>query len=148
METIVTVGFDRFESQHRRKDGIAIDIEGSVSFQRETGQFLCFARDITQHKRAEAALQATSEVTAICSSPTRDALLVLDASSGALLSANSSAVKMFGAADEQDFLSRHPWDHSPERQPDGRLSSEKAHDDVETALREGTHLFEWVHMRA
>ncbi len=148
METIVTVGFDRFELQHRRKDGIAIDIEGSVSFQRETGQFLCFARDITQHKRAEAALQAHERSYRDLFESTRDALLVLDASSGALLSANSSAVKMFGAADEQDFLSRHPWDHSPERQPDGRLSSEKAHAMIETALRDGTHLFEWVHMRA
>ena len=82
METIVTVGFDRFESQHRRKDGIAIDIEGSVSFQRETGQFLCFARDITQQKRAEAALQASERKYRDLFESTRDAIMVLDASSG------------------------------------------------------------------
>jgi diguanylate cyclase (GGDEF)-like protein/PAS domain S-box-containing protein len=148
METIVTVGFDRFESQHQRKDGTAIEIEGSVSFQRETGQFLCFARDITEHKRAEAALQTSETRYRDLFESTRDALLVLDASSGKLLSANSSAVKMFGVADKQEFLSRHPWDYSPERQPDGRLSAEKAHDVCETALREGAHMFEWQHIRA
>ena len=53
MATIVETGFDRFESQHRRKDGAVIDVEGSVSFWRATGQFLCFARDITNRKRTE-----------------------------------------------------------------------------------------------
>ena len=53
MATIVETGFDRFESQHRRKDGAVIDVEGSVSFWRATGQFLCFARDITNKKRTE-----------------------------------------------------------------------------------------------
>ena len=53
MATIVETGFDRFESLHRRKDGAVIDVEGSVSFWRATGQFLCFARDITNRKRTE-----------------------------------------------------------------------------------------------
>src|SRR5690242_21604352 len=35
------------------------------------------------------------------------------------LSANSSALKMFGATDEQEFLSRHPWEYSARRKPDG-----------------------------
>jgi diguanylate cyclase (GGDEF)-like protein/PAS domain S-box-containing protein len=147
MRTIMTTGFDRFESRHRRKDGMVIDIEGSVSFQRETGHFLCFARDITQHKQAEVALQASERKYRDLFESTRDAIMVLDASSGSVLSANASALKMFNATDERDFLSRHPWDYSPERQPDGRLSTEKAHEMFETALREGTHLFEWMHVR-
>ena len=53
MATIVETGFDRFESLHRRKDGTVIDVEGSVSFWRATGQFLCFARDITKKKQTE-----------------------------------------------------------------------------------------------
>ncbi len=59
MAIIVATGFDRFESRHRRKDGVVIDIEGSVSFWRDTGRFLCFARDITDRNRAEDALQAS-----------------------------------------------------------------------------------------
>jgi PAS domain S-box-containing protein len=148
MQSIVMTGFDRFETQHRRSDGTVVDIEASASFQQETGQFLCFARDITQQKQAEAALLASERKYRDLFESTRDAIMVLDAPSGNLVSVNSSALQIFGVADEQELLSRHPWDYSPERQPDGRLSAEKALEVYETALREGTHLFEWMHTRA
>ena len=57
MATIAAAGFDRFETRHRRKDGTVIDIEASVSFWKETGQYICFARDITTHKQAQRALE-------------------------------------------------------------------------------------------
>lgn len=147
MATIMETGFDRFESQHRRKDGVLIDIEGSVSFWRDTGQFLCFARDITERKRAEEALQASEANYRDLFESTRDAIMVFEAPSGRAISANSSAVRMFGATDEQDFLSRKPWEYSPELQPDGCRSVEKGPRMNETAMREGNQSFEWVHMR-
>ncbi len=147
MATIMETGFDRFESQHRRKDGVVIDVEGSVSFWRDTGQFLCFARDITERKQAEEALQASEANYRDLFEATRDAIIVQEMHSGRCISANSSAVKMFGATDEQDFLSRNPWEYSAEWQSDGRRSAEKGREMHETALREGTHSFEWMHMR-
>jgi diguanylate cyclase (GGDEF)-like protein/PAS domain S-box-containing protein len=147
MPTIVDTGFDRFESQHRRKDGVVIDVEGSVSFWRDTGQFLCFARDITERKRAREALQASEANYRDLFEATRDAIMVHEVHSGRCISANSSALKMFGAMDEQEFLSRMPSEYSPEWQPDGRRSAEKAHQMLETALRGGTHFFEWMHTR-
>jgi signal transduction histidine kinase/ActR/RegA family two-component response regulator len=36
---------------------------------------------------------------------------------------------------------------SPERQPDGRASAEKARAMIETATRAGSHFFEWTHRR-
>ena len=54
---------------------------------------------------------------------------------------------MFGAKNEEEFLSHGPRDLSPERQPDGRNSAEKAEEMIETALREGSHFFEWTHRR-
>ena len=70
-----------------------------------------------------------------------------DASTGTPLSANSSALKMFGAKDEREFLSRRPWDFSPRTSAGWAPVCEKAPELYETALREGTYLFEWVHMR-
>jgi PAS domain S-box-containing protein len=54
---------------------------------------------------------------------------------------------MFGAKNEEEFISHGPWELSPERQPGGRASSEKAKEMIETAVREGSHFFEWTHRR-
>ena len=62
-------------------------------------------------------------------------------------SANPAAVKMFGAKDEDELISHGPWEVSPERQPDGRASDEKAKEVIEIAMREGHHFFEWTHRR-
>ena len=42
MQTIVTTGFDRFNAQAPPKDGMAIDIEGSILFASRRNT-LCFA---------------------------------------------------------------------------------------------------------
>jgi PAS domain S-box-containing protein len=62
-------------------------------------------------------------------------------------SANPAALKMFGAKDAAEFTALGPWDASPEQQPDGRPSADKAKEMIETALREGSHFFEWTHRR-
>src|SRR5262249_44956059 len=48
---------------------------------------------------------------------------------------------------EEEFTSHGPWRLSPERQPDGRASSEKAIEMIETAMRDGSHFFEWTQRR-
>ncbi len=50
--------------------------------------------------------------------------------------------------DPDEFRGLHPWDMSPERQPDGRLSAEKAKEMLAAAMRDGSHFFEWTHKRA
>lgn len=57
MQKVMETGFDRYESQHRKKDGGILDVEISVSYWRATGQFVQYARDITRRKRAEALVQ-------------------------------------------------------------------------------------------
>lgn len=60
---------------------------------------------------------------------------------------NPAAVEMLGCRSKAAVLSLHPHDISPERQPDGRPSSEKADELIERAYRQGTLRFEWVHRR-
>src|SRR5262245_12341569 len=62
-------------------------------------------------------------------------------------SGNPATVTMFGAKNEEEFISHGPWKLSPERQPDGRASAEKAIEMIETAMREGSNFFEWTHRR-
>jgi diguanylate cyclase (GGDEF)-like protein/PAS domain S-box-containing protein len=147
MANIAAVGFDRFETRHRRKDGTVIDIEASVSLWKETGQYICFAREITAHKEAQRALEESEASYRHLFQSSRDGMLILDLTSRTVMSANPSVVAMFGLATEHEFLARKPWDFSPERQPDGRLSMDKAHEVIGTALQKGSHFFEWVHLR-
>ncbi len=63
-------------------------------------------------------------------------------------SANPAAIAMFKLESEAHLLSFPPGQLSPERQPDGRRSSEKAREMFAIAMREGVHDFEWTHRRA
>jgi PAS domain S-box-containing protein len=60
MQEIQQLGYDRFETRHRRKDGSIYDVE--VSAQRigdDNGLIVGFLRDITERNRAIAALRAS-----------------------------------------------------------------------------------------
>ena len=103
--------------------------------------------DVTERKRTEDALRASDAKYRDLFESTLDAIMTLDPSSARFTSGNLSALKLFGARDEEDFCSRKPWELSPERQPDGRASAEKAHEMIETAMHVGSHFFEWTHKR-
>ncbi len=77
----------------------------------------------------------------------RDALMVMRPPSWRFTDANPAMLHMFGAASTAEFAALGPWDVSPERQPDGRLSAEKAREMIATALREGSNEFEWESRR-
>jgi PAS domain S-box-containing protein len=77
----------------------------------------------------------------------RDALMLLMPPSWRFTDANHATLKLFGAASKDNFAALSPWDVSPERQPDGRPSAEKSLEMIATAVREGSHFFEWEHRR-
>ncbi len=72
-----------------------------------------------------------------------DAMLLLDGD--VFVDCNQAAVEMMRCSSKEQLLALDLYDIFPERQPDGRLSSEKARDLVATAFREGSLRFEWVH---
>lgn len=58
---------------------------------------------------------------------------------------NLAALKMMKAPTKEKILGRHPGDFSPEFQPDGDPSEQKADRMAEVAFQSGHHRFEWVH---
>jgi PAS domain S-box-containing protein len=54
IQKIMAQGEDRFESRHRRKNGIVFDVEISIQYQPvEGGRLVAFLQDITARKQAE-----------------------------------------------------------------------------------------------
>lgn len=76
-----------------------------------------------------------------------DAITTIEPPDWKFTSGNPSAVKLFGAKDEKEFISFAPYDLSPETQPDGRKSNEKAKEMIEKALKNGSNLFQWTHKK-
>ncbi len=76
-----------------------------------------------------------------------DAMMTLDPPDWHFSSGNAAMLRMFKAKDPAEFKGLHPWGLSPLRQPDGRLSEEKATEMIALALREGSHFFDWDHQR-
>jgi PAS domain S-box-containing protein len=93
---IEKIGYDRFETRQRRKDGKIIDVEVSVTYlPTDGGRMVAFYRDITERKQAEEALrESETTLRALITAPT-DSVLLLD-SQGIILDLNKIAAKRLG----------------------------------------------------
>ena len=98
-----------------------------------------------ERKQVEAALSASESRFRVMFERTADALMLLDGTTGIFVDCNQAAVELLRCQDKSELLQLHPSQISPLRQPDGRLSVEKADDMIATALRNGSHRFEWIH---
>lgn len=114
---------------------------------RNTVGTIAVNRDISERKLSEEALRASEEMHRVLFQASDDAIMTLAPPDWRFTSANPATLKVFGAKDEAEFFCRSFTDCSPERQPDNRLSAESAGEVIETAMREGSHLFEWTHRR-
>ncbi len=100
-----------------------------------------------ERKRMEEALRASEERHRILFEDSRDAIMVATTPSFRFIRANPATFKMFGVASEAVFQSLSAAELSPEFQPDGRSSLEAIRDMIDSALRQGSHSFEWMHRR-
>jgi PAS domain S-box-containing protein len=98
-------------------------------------------------QKTEEALRKSEEKYRMLFESSRDALMTIAPPTWKFTRANQAALQLFGVASEADFTALGPWDVSPEHQPDGRPSAEKALEMIATAMREGSHFFEWEHQR-
>lgn len=120
-----------------------------VPFMDENGQlfqYIVISTDITKRKRIEEARLASEQRFRILYESSRDALLTLSPTRG-FLGGNPAAVALYGCQDEQAFTALSPSAVTPEFQPDGSCSADKAAAMMQKALVNGTHIFECVHQR-
>ena len=123
---------DRGLAQHD-EDGTVVRMAGSES-------------DITDRKIAEDALHESEQKYKDLFEKSDDAVLIL--SDNQFIDCNMATVKMLRYNDKKELINTHPSVLSPEKQPDGRLSYEKAEEMINIALKKGSHRFEWDHKKS
>ena len=100
-------------------------------------------RSIANRKEREQNEQESEEKFRLLFERSTDPALLLDGVK--FIDCNEAAVKLMGCSSKDQLIGLRPSDLSPEWQPDGRLSLEKAQDVADTSGREGVHRFEWLH---
>jgi PAS domain S-box-containing protein len=104
-------------------------------------------RDREAHmRRAEETLRQSEERFRLLFERSADALLLLDGER--FIDCNEAAVALMRCAGPSDLISRRLPDLSPEQQPDGTPSAEKASELYQIAFDQGSHRFEWRARRA
>jgi len=101
--------------------------------------------EITERKQAEEALNESEEKYRTLFEHSADAILIIEGDK--FVDCNPATVKMLGYKNKEELLETHPSQSSPERQPDGRKSFEKANEFMSIAFTQGSHCFEWEHKR-
>ncbi len=66
---------------------------------------------------------------------------------GVFIECNYATLKMLKMNSREDLIGKTPWQMSPEHQPDGQLSVEKAKMMIAKSIAEGSNRFEWEHER-
>ena len=64
------------------------------------------------------------------------------------INCNQATLNLFGYQSKAEIFALHPAAISPEFQPDGQLSVDKANKMIQIAAERGYHTFEWLHQRA
>ncbi len=137
-----------FQTRHRRKDGSVIDVEVSGLPVVLDGKVCVFntSRDISERKRLDEALRLSEQRFRHLFDSSPDPVWIIDQHN--FVECNQAAVDMLGYGSREALLDTHPSALSPEFQPDGERSFDKAERMMNIAQQTGFHRFEWVHRRA
>ncbi len=100
-------------------------------------------RDVTERKLAEESLRENERKYRTLFENSPEGLVMM---TDVFLDCNDVLCKMFGCSRE-DIIGHSPIDFSPERQPDGRASSEASAKHVAAALCGTPQFFSWQHNR-
>jgi len=108
-QKLTAIGFNTFESMHRRKDGSLFPVEVTVNYLKYGDQvFSCsFSQDITRRKEAAAALRKSEEKFRILAETSAAAIILYQGEK--IVYVNPATARMFGYT-EGELLEMRFWD--------------------------------------
>lgn len=108
----------------------------------EMGQVIL--EDFTQQKEAEEALQDSEERFRLLFESANDAIFIMQGDR--FIDCNSKTLEIFGCTREQ-IIEGKPYEMSPEYQPDGSTSKQKASERISQAIQGTPQSFQWKHLK-
>ncbi|MFK8138921.1 MAG: PAS domain S-box protein [Bdellovibrionales bacterium] len=137
------------EIQNRAKDGrnywVYTTITPLIDRNGEIREYIAFRYDVTSRKLADIELEKKENKLRQLFEQSQDAIMTLEPPNWNFTSCNPATLKRFKVDSEDEFKKLGPWNISPEFQPDGRASAEKAKEVISAALEKGVHIMDWTH---
>jgi PAS domain S-box-containing protein len=146
--TLYETGYDRIEWTLRHSvtgEPIPFDVTIVRIKYKDEYAVLTYAQDLRELRTSIAKMREADERAQIIFNTAPLASCMYD-KNGDLIDCNQEVVKMFGISDKEYYFKR-AVEFSPEYQPDGTLSAEKADSNGFLAIEKGFHRFEWIHQR-
>jgi PAS domain S-box-containing protein len=104
-------------------------------------EYQSVGKDITEQKKAEQFLKESESKYRTLFETANDAIFILERSY--YVDCNIQAVKLLNVESKDDIIGRNLSDFSPERQPDGLYSKEKASKIIQLAIEGEPQFFQW-----
>jgi PAS domain S-box-containing protein len=137
----------RFYWKHKQKNGTLIDMEVSLNKVELNNKIYALAmqRDVTQSKKDELAVRENERKFRTLFESANDGLQLMEG--GKFIECNSTALEIYGCDSKDDMIGHTPIEFSPEKQPDGQLSKDKAKEYINAALAGTPQRFYWKHIK-
>ena len=103
---------------------------------------------IVKNKKHTEELDKQKELYNLIYNKAGNAILMIDKDTNKFINCNYEAVKMLKYNSIKELLNLHPSQLSPEYQPDGKKSENKANEMISKAIKNASNSFEWKHTRS